>query len=48
MVYWLDGPPLYALVSDGEPELRAMPRSICASTATGGRWRSLQRATTQP
>ena len=54
MLYWLDGPLIYALVSDGdEEELRAMARSIYATTATGGSWQSpaalpLQPATTQP
>lgn len=53
VLYWLDGPLIYALVSDGgEEELRAMARSIYASTATGGGWQPppappLQPATTQ-
>ena len=39
VLYWLDGPLIYALVSDGgEEELRAIARSIYASTATGGSW----------
>ena len=54
MLYWLDGPLIYALVGDGgEEELRAMARSIYASTATGGSWQvppalPLQPTTTQP
>jgi anti-sigma factor RsiW len=54
VLYWLDGPLIYALVSDGdEEELRAMARSIYASTATGGSWQPppalpLQPTTTQP
>ena len=52
VLYWLDGPLIYALVSDGgEEELRAMARSIYASTATGGRWQPtppLQPTTTKP
>ena len=54
VLYWLDGPLIYALVSDGdEEELRAIARSIYASTATGGSWQPpptlpLQRTTTQP
>jgi anti-sigma factor RsiW len=54
VLYWLDGPLIYALVSDGgAEELRAMARSIYASTATGGSWQPppappLQPTTTQP
>jgi anti-sigma factor RsiW len=52
VLYWLDGPLIFALVSDGgEEELRAMARSIYASTATGGSWQPalpLQPTTTQP
>lgn len=40
VLYWLDGPLIYALVGDGDEEqLRAMARSIYATTATGGSWR---------
>jgi anti-sigma factor RsiW len=53
VLYWLDGPLIYALVSDrGADELREMARSVYASTATGGSWQPsdppLQPATTRP
>jgi anti-sigma factor RsiW len=49
VLYWLDGPLIYALVGDGsEAELRAMARSIYASTATGGSWQPLEPAPAQP
>jgi anti-sigma factor RsiW len=40
VLYWLDGPLIYALVGEGgEEELQGMARSVYAATATGGRWR---------
>jgi hypothetical protein len=39
VLYWLDGPLVYALVGDaGEEALRDMARSVYAATATGGQW----------
>jgi anti-sigma factor RsiW len=49
VLYWLDGPLIYALVSDGgEDELRAMARSIYASTASGGSWQPSAAVPAQP
>ena len=45
VLYWLDGPLIYALVGEGgeggEEELQGMARSVYAATATGGRWQPL-------
>jgi anti-sigma factor RsiW len=49
VLYWLDGPLLYALVGEGsEDELRAMARSVYAATASGGAWQQEGKPAPQP
>jgi anti-sigma factor RsiW len=41
VLYWLDGPLLYALVGDeSEADLRAMARNIYTAAARGGEWKA--------
>jgi hypothetical protein len=41
VLYWLDGPLVYALVGDeSEADLRAMARNIYTAAARGGEWKT--------